>query len=518
MPEQSPPQKPGKFGRDLTTGSIPRHLLMFSLPMLGGSVLQTAYSIVNAIWVGRYLGSREMAAVTVSMPLFFLFMAVAMGLTMASNILIAQYVGARNWTEVRRVVQNSSLLVALVSLVLLILGELCVAPFLQLIHTPPDTLPVATGYLRIFLLAMPCNFAMFLVAAMLRGIGDSKTPLYFQTIFLVLTAILDPVLMFGKLGIPGAIHAVITKIGPFTLAHPLLINLPHPHLDLGFAGFGLNGTAWAMLITMGGAVVSILLYLTAKRNPVTPSLRVLVIDRDITWLTVKIGFPSMLQQAMASIGMLCIIGFVNFYGEAATAAYGAALRIDQISFMPAMAIGMAVSTLTGQNMGAGRLDRVGQTFRWGILLSCTITAAVAVVVVCFPGLLILPFTNDAQVLAIGTQYLRIMWISYVLFAVMFVSNGVINGAGHTMVTTLISAGGLWFVRLLLVWLLSQVVLHSVTGVWIAMVISVGTGMIGSLIYYYSKRWQQQVVHAAPLTPPDDAPTLTPVLDTSGESG
>ncbi len=481
--EEDAPPAPRHYGRDLTTGSIPLHVLMFSLPMLGGSVLQTAYSIVNAIWVGRYLGKAEMAAVTASFPVFFLFMAVAGGLTLATNILIAQYVGARNWPHVRRVVQNSTLLVALACVVLTGLGELSIVPLLRLMGTPPDVLPLATGYMRIFLLAMPGNFGIFLVAAMLRGIGDSKTPLYFQIVFLLLTAILDPVLMFGKLGIPDG-----------------------PHLNMGFAGLGLNGTAWATLITMSGAVVAVYLYMTATRNPVTPRLKGLALDMETTRLTVLVGVPSMLQQAISAFNMFFIVGIVNFFGENATAAFGAALRIDQVSFMPAMAIGMAVSTLTGQNLGAGRMDRVRQTFTWGMLFSCAITTVVALVVFLAPQALILPFTRDPQVLALGTQYLRIMWISYVLFAIMFVSNGVINGSGQTVVTTVITFIAMLGIRWPLAYLLARVVFHDVTFVWISMVISVGVGMVLSLGYYFSGRWQQDVIDATADGVPGDGST------------
>ena len=448
----------GAHGRDLTTGSIPRHLIAFSVPMLAGSAIQTGYSIVNAIWVGRGLGTAAMAAVTVSFPVIFILMAVAGGLTMASNILASQSYGAKDWSQLRRVIQNSTVLVLALSIMIIVCGEWSAEHILRLVDTPPEVLPMAVGYLRVLLCSMPFMFAIFLLASLLRGVGDSKTPLYFQGIFLGVNAILDPLFMFGWLGFPK---------------------------------LGLNGTAVATIIAQGCSVIALSNYLHRKRHIVQPHWTDLRLNLETSLLTLRIGVPSMIQQALVSIGMLFIIGLVNAYGEDGAAAFGAASRIDQVAFMPAMTLGMAVSTLSGQNIGAGHHHRVKEVFKWGMLLSCGITLVASVIAVTFPRLLLKMFISDPHVIALGARYLQIVGGGYVLFSVMFVSNGVINGAGHTLITTLISLVGLWIVRVPLATYLSHS-MHRLDGIWYAMVISFATGSLISVTYYLSGRWKRPI--------------------------
>lgn len=436
--------------------------------MLIGSGLHTAYSIVNAMWVGKGLGTDAMAAVTVSFPVFFFLMALAGGLTMAANILAAQSFGAKDFAQLKRVVRNSAVLTLVVSLACVVFGHYTAETILVLMNTPADILPMAARYLQIFLLAMPFMFGMFLIASLLRGTGDSKTPLYFQGAGVVATAILDPLLMFGWLGFPR---------------------------------MGLNGTAVATIVTNAGSLAAVLIYLQRKRNPVAPDWRHLGVDWDMSKLTLKIGIPSMLQQALVSIGMVVITGLVNAFGKNGMAAFGAAMRIDQLAFMPAMTLGMAVSTLAGQNIGAERFHRVKETFKWGMVFGCGITLIGSAAVVAFPSLLLRGFIDDPKVIEIGIPYLRIVGGAYVMFAVMFVSNGVINGAGHTMVTTLITLLALWGVRVPMACYLSATT-HRIEGIWWGMVSGFSLGALMSLAYYLSGRWKKPIVRktAAPTDP------------------
>jgi len=445
-----------RSGRDLTTGSIPRHLLGFSLPMLVGNVLQTAYSLINAVWVGKFLGTAALAAITVSFPTVFVLVAVAGGLTMATNILISQAAGARDWARMRRVVQSSTVLSGGLALVILGMGLLFAESLLRLMNTPAEVLPLASQYLRIF----------FLIAAMLRGVGDSATPLYFQVVSVGLNAVLDPILMFGWLGMP--------------------------RLDL-------NGTAVATVVSQVVALAALLIYIQRKQHAVAPDWRHLRADAETVWLNVKIGLPVAIQQSVVSLGQLFVIGLVNGFGETAVAAFGAAMRIDQVAFLPAMTIGMAVATVAGQNIGANRYARVRRVFASAVLMSAGITLACSALVVSLPGPLLRLFLNDPKVIAVGVRYLHIVGACYVLFAVMFASNGVINGAGHTLITTVITVFSLWIVRVPLATYLSRS-LHNVVGVWYAMSASFATSMVISLAYYFSGRWKRPVVRRPPTLP------------------
>jgi putative MATE family efflux protein len=452
------PDSARQFGRDLTTGSIPRHLVAFSLPMLAGSALQTAYSFINAIWVGQFLGKTALAAVTVSFPVVFVLIALAAGLTLATGILISQHFGARDTAAIRRVVNSSSVLITVMGMVLLVGGEVFTPQILRAMATPDDVLPMASGYMRIFLLSLPTTFGLFLTRSMLQGIGDSKTPLYYQSASVVLTAVLDPVLMFGWLGLPA---------------------------------LGLDGTAWATLIAQGLGLVALVSMLRKRNNLVAPRIGLKDFDWPTTWTTIRIGIPAALQQALISVGMVFVTGIVNGFGENATAAFGAAIRLDQLAFMPALTLSMAVSTLAGQNIGAGRYDRVGRIFLWGCLLSGGFTVVASALVVTAPRVLLRIFTPDAAVIDMGADYLRIVGACYVFFAFMFVSNGIINGSGHTMVTTLISLLSLWIVRVPVAIGLSRS--YGIKGVWYAIAISFGVSMLANLAYYFSGHWRKAVV-------------------------
>lgn len=458
-----------RFGRDLTTGSIPRHLLIFSLPMLAGTTLQTAYSFVNAIWVGQYLGKSALAAVTVSFPVVFVLIAIGAGLTLATTILISQHYGARDLPAVRAVVGNSTVLITVGGLVLLAGGEVFAPHILAAMGTPDTVMPLAVDYMRIYLVSLPLGFGMFLMRSMLQGIGDSTTPLYYLGGAVLLAAGLDPVLMFGWLGAPK---------------------------------LGLNGTAWATIIAQGIALSALVIMLRRRQNLVAPRLALAGFDWSVAWTTLRIGAPSAAQQSLISVSMLFITGIVNSFGEDATAAFGAASRVDQLAFMPAMTFSLAIATLAGQNIGANRHDRIKEILKWGCLLSGGVTLTASVLAVALPGVLLRIFTSEPAVIDIGSRYLRIVGSGYVFFAIMFVGNGLINGSGHTLVTTLISLLSLWVVRVPLAYLLSRHI--GVDGVWYSIPASFFVSMTASMVYYATGWWRRPVVKRRPMPPPGPA--------------
>ncbi len=423
--------------------------------MFGGNVLQTLSGIVNAAWVGHGIGDSALAAVTVSMPVIFMLVALAIGLTMAANILGAQAYGAKDTEYLKRVVGNSVVVTLAVSSVCVALGYFLAEPVLVAMQTDPKVLPMAISYMRIVIWTIPPMFGMFLMASLLRGTGDSKTPLYFQSLLIISNAVLDPILMFGWLGAPK---------------------------------LGLNGTAVASIIAATGALIALVAHLRAKRHIVLPDWIHLRFDWHTSWLLFRVGFWSGLQQAIISLGLVVITGLVNTFGEKSTAAFGVAMRIDNLAFMPAMTVGMAVSALAGQNIGAQRYDRVQQVFKWGILLGCGITSLGTIVMVSMPWLLLKIFTKDPMVISIGTNYLRIVGPAYVILAVLFVGNGVINGAGHTFITMVISLFALWGIRVPLATYLARHT-HHIEGIWWSMAVGFAAGALISVAYYWSGRWK-----------------------------
>jgi Na+-driven multidrug efflux pump len=187
--------------------------------------------------------------------------------------------------------------------------------------------------------------------------------------------------------------------------------------------------------------------------------------------------------------MVLITGIVNGFGELATATFGAVSRIDQIAFMPAMTLGMAISTLAGQNLGAGHFHRVKEIFKWGCIFSGGITVVISLIAVSMSRILLQAFVSDPTVLDMGTQYLHIVGSCYIFFSLVFVSNGIINGAGATIITTLVSLLSLWIIRVPVAYYLSGH-LQSVNGIWYAISLSFFFSMVASQIYYFSGRWRK----------------------------
>jgi len=387
------------------------------------------------------------------------FVAVAAGATMATTILVSQYYGAKEFDKVTRTVGTSFTLAIVLGVALSAGGIFASDWILALLGTPASIVPQASPYLKISFAGFTIMYMSFLVSSILRGVGDTKTPLLFMGVGVVVNIVLDPLLIIG--------------VGPF------------PRM-------GLNGAAVASILSSAVGLVLGLTYLNRKAGIITFRLSAMRLDREMAALIVKIGFPSMLQQSAVSLGMATVTSIINGFGASATAAFGAAGRIDQLAFFPAMSIGMAVSAIAGQNIGAGKIDRVRQTFRWGVLMTVCISAFLSIFFLGMPHILLSAFLTDAEVIKLGGTYLRIVGPTSVMFAIMFVSNGIINGAGHTITTLVFTIFAVWCVRVPAAMFLAKTSL-GLTGVWFGFALGFAGAMAISLIWYKTGRWQKSVI-------------------------
>jgi len=457
-----------RLGKDLTVGSIPRHLLLFSVPMLIGNLLQIGYSMVNTIWVGHLVGEDAVGASGVGFFVLFLLFGFVAGMSMASTILISQYYGAKNYLMVGKVVDTSFALALILSGILTVAAILSCDFLLRIMDTPPENFAMASSYLKISMAGFVLMYLGFLINSILRGIGDTVTPLMFMAVGLGLNAVLDPFFIGG--------------FGPFPL-------------------HGLDGAAYATLVSQAVALAISFVYLNRKNHLVAFHPARLTLDPHMTSLLFKIGLPSIVQQSLVSISSLFITAFVNAFGSAATNAFGAVVRVDMFAFMPAVSLSMAVSSLTGQNLGALKPDRVKEVFKWGMIMTSVITVFISLIVVLFTRPILAMFgLIDPKVTDIGVTYLRVVGSGYIFFGMMFISTGVINGAGHTMITMVFSLLSLWVVRVPGSWILSRTTL-GIKGIWIAVVLSFMVTMTVSMVYYRSGRWKKTVISHTPAAIP-----------------
>ncbi len=445
--------------RDLTTGSIPRHLIIFAIPMLIGNFLQSSYALINTFWVGNFIDTNAVGATTVTAPIQFMMVAIAIGSTVATSILVAQSFGAKNYEAMQKVIGNSFTLAIVLGLILTTVGLLFGDNLLRALNVNPDQFSQASSYFRLMMIAFIPSFFSLLITAILRGIGDTITPLIFMAIGVAINAILDPLLIIG--------------VGPF------------PKL-------GTDGAAIASIISQVIGLAIALFYLNSRDHFVAVKLSKFSFDKITSLKIIRVGFPTMVQQSAVSIGSAVVFSIVNGFGEAATNAYGGCGRLEMFIFLPALSFGMAATALTGQNFGAKKIERIKSIYNWAALFSLIVTFVLSIILFLFAGpiLEVFGFGKDAASLAIGVDYLRIVTPSYVFFGLMMVSNGIINGSGKTFITMMFSLGAVIILRVPLALLFTKGLGLGTHGTWLAISISFITMSIISFFFYKSGIWKK----------------------------
>lgn len=467
--------------RDLTQGPIVSTLLVFSLPILAGNVLQSLNGSVNAMWVGKYLGEAALTATANANNIMFLLIGLIFGVGMAATILVAQSMGAKNLAQARTVIGSSATFFGVVSLVIAIIGYPLSRYILQWMGTPAPALPLAESYLRVIFLAMPLLYLFAFISAILRGAGDTRTPFIFLLVVVLLDVILNPVLIFG--------------LGPF------------PRM-------GITGAATATLVANAISFVAMLLWLYWHKHPLwigRHELHLFIPQGRIVQALVIKGLPMGAQMVMISLAMLMVMTMVNSYGVETSSAYGAALQLWTYVQMPAMAIGAACSTMAAQNVGAGQWHRVDGTARAGVVGNVLMTGALAALIVGLDNQvlgLFLPAGSEALASARHLNHIAVG--SFLFFGVTFVLSGVVRSTGAVMPPLIILGIALWGVRVPVAKLLQPWL--GVDAIWWSFPVSSVCAMLMSLAYYRWGRWRQ----AHMLSPPsEDEETVATPAEVAG---
>lgn len=443
---------------DFTTGSIPRHLLAFSVPMLIGNLLQAAYNTVDTMWVGKFLGAEALAAVSVSSPITFALLAFITGMTMATTTVIAQYFGAKRPDKVKQAISNSITVNVIMGLAFSLIGLAFRYPLLRLVSTHDDVITLASQYMGIVAIGLIPTCIYNVASSILRGLGDSKNPVLFLAYTTVINLILDPVLIFG--------------IGPF------------PKM-------GVAGAAWATVFAQTVSAVLAMWYIARKLGIGKRIGDLINFDVYLTKLTFKIGIPLGAQQMLVGLGSMVLMNLVNQFGSIQAAGFGIGNRIDQFILLPSMSISNAVMALVGQNIGAGKRERIREIMKWAIVITVAITSAFSFACVFLPNLLASMFSNDAAVISSAALYLRVIGLAYIPFSVMFVFSGIFRGAGDALASFLMTLVSTWVVRLPLAYCLANVFKMGILGVWIGIAVGQSLGMFLGYGYYKLGKWKRK---------------------------
>ncbi len=439
---------------DLTEGKPGSLIFKFAMPMLIGNVFQQIYNVTDSIIVGKFLGKEALAAVGASFPIIFMLVSFIIGIATGSTIIVAQYYGSKNLDKVRRTIDTMYIFLFFSSLLVTILGILFSAPIFRLIKLPEELIPQAIAYMNIYLSGSIFFFGFNGTSAVLRGLGDSKTPLYFLIISTIANVFFD--LLF----------IVVFK-------------------------WGIEGAAIATVIAQAGAFITSIIYLNRTHPIINLSWRKLLWDREVFKSSIRIGLPTGFQQTFVSIGMIALLRIVNDYGTNVIAAYSVAGRIDGMAAMPAMNFGAALSTYVGQNIGARKMDRVKQGLRATLSISTWVALLTSAIIILLREPLMRLFVTDQYVIDIGGEYLIIVASFYIIFSSMFVIGGVMRGAGDTLIPMFITLFSLWFIRIPLAAVLSKYI--GVTGIWWAIPIAWTIGAVFSYTYYRMGRWKKKTI-------------------------
>ncbi|HDZ41795.1 MAG TPA: MATE family efflux transporter [Bacteroidetes bacterium] len=440
--------------KDMTTGKEGRQILQFALPMLAGSLFQQFYNIVDSIIVGNFIGKEALAAVGASFPVIFVLISMIIGLGAGITVVISQYFGAKDYASVRKAIDTMYIGMFFASIVVTIVGLIFSEEIFVLLNLPEEVMPMALEYLNIYLLGIVAFFIFNGTSAILRGMGDSKTPLYFL------------------------ILSTLTNVG----------------LDLLFVvvfNMGVKGVALATVIAQSGALVTAIIYLNHYHKIIDIKLRGLVFDRKIFNQSIRIGLPTGFQHSFVALGSMAIMGVVNTFGTNVIAAFSVAARLDAIATIPAMIMSQALATFVGQNLGANKSHRVKTGLLSTILLTGIVTIATTAIIISFGDLFMDAFTNDPDVIEIGSDYLTIVSLFYIVFAFMFTFNGVMRGAGDTVIPMIFTLISLWLVRIPFAVFLSD--RFGETGIWWSYPMSWVMGLIMSWTYYLTGRWKKKVI-------------------------
>jgi putative MATE family efflux protein len=440
--------------KDLSEGNIAGLIFKFALPMLVGNIFQQLYNVVDTVIVGNFLGKDALAAVGASFPVMFALISLIIGIASGSTIIISQFFGAKDIKKVKQSIYTMYTIVLFSSVLLSVIGISFSGAIFRLIQLPEKIVPMASLYLNIIMGGIIVMFGMSATNSILRGLGDSRTPLY----FLIVSSLLN--------------------VG-FDLLFVLVFK------------WGIAGVAIATVLAQAVALAGAILYLFNTHALLKNELQDFKFNFDIFLKSIRIGLPSGFQQMFVAVGMVAIYRIVNQFDIDVIAAYSAAGRIDSFAVMPSMNFSMALTVFVGQNIGANRIDRIKGGLLTTLLMTSLISVFFTAVSFIFGRELMGIFTNEKAIIDIGYQYLTIVSSFYLVFSAMFCFTALYRGAGDTIVPMFITLLALWLVRIPVSWNLSQKI--GEIGIWWGIPLAWSVGFILSLIYFFTGSWKKHAL-------------------------
>lgn len=387
--------------KDMTEGAPWKRIIEFSIPMLIGNIAQQFYNTADSIIVGKYVGDNALAAVGSASPILNLLLVLFVGISTGAGIMVSQYFGAKERKHLSHTIGVCITLTAIASVIIMVLGPLVTRPLLVLLNTPESIIDWCNDYLVIYYVGI-AGFAYYnILAGVLRGLGDSISALVFLLV------------------------ATVLNVG----------------LDIWFvAGFGLGvpGVALATAIAQSVSAILCAIKLITMKDTFDLNLKMLIPNKDLSRKLIKLGLPSGITQGIFSLALIVVQSLTNSFGEMVIACNVIVMRIDGFAMMPNFTFGSAMTTFSGQNIGAKKLDRVTQGTKEGVTIAVAVSMAITLLILIFGKNLMVVFTDTKELVELSMRMMRILAVGYIAMAVTQSLSGVMRGAGDTMTPMWIS--------------------------------------------------------------------------------
>ena len=445
--------------QNLLNGSVPKKLAAFAFPLLLANILQSLYNVVDMLVVGQFVGDTGLAAINNASKLCYIINSICIGMTMGGAVLIAQYKGANDKKGQAETFQTLAVLSLVSALLVTVIGLVFYQPLFQILNVPADAYQDACDYMKIICWGTVFVFGYNAVCSVLKGLGDSKSPLYFVGIATIINIVLD-ILLVGPLGI------------------------------------GTAGAAYATITAQGISFLISIFYL--RKHKVFFSADVhkrftLQMDKLVSIL--KVGLPTAIQMVVVNTAYLLVTGMLNQFGTSVSAASGVGLQINTFAGMPCWAIGQAVTAMVGQCIGAGEIKRARKVVKIGLLLNVSVTLVVVIGVQVFAEQLILLFgSTSAEVINDGVYYLRICCgVNSLIYAVMYTLDSFAIGVGAANIAMLNALLDAVIVRLPVSWLLAFTHSMGFPGIYYGQALSPIFPAIVGFLYFQNKGWERKTL-------------------------
>ena len=451
--------------RDMTQGSPWKRIAEFAFPMLLGNFAQQLYNTADSVIVGIYVGDNALAAVGSAMPILNLLLALFVGISTGAGIVISQHFGAKDRNGLSTSIGNCISLTALASLLIMVVGPLITRPFLELLGTPDSIIDWCTNYLNIFFWGIAGFFFYNMLSGILRGMGDSFTALLFLLVSAALNVVLDLWFVAGfQMGVPGVALATVIAQGLSAIL------------------------CWIKLMRMKDVFD-----LNRKTLRLVPAMALRIL---------RIGIPSGITQAIMATAGMVVQRLTNSMGETVIACNVIIMRVDGFAMLPNMTFGQAMSVYTGQNVGAGKLDRVHKGTKQGSVMGLVTSAAITAILLVFGKYLFGIFTETQELIDLAVKMMRVLAVGYICISVTQVLGGVMRGAGDTVTPMWISIISTIFLRIPTAYLMAAITKseaypngHPVS-IFTSLLVSWSLGMVITLVVFRIGKWKKKMYASA----------------------